>query len=255
MAFINPGAWLFGALFAVLIALYLWERSRRRVDVPSLLLWQVIPDAVVRTSRFRPDWLFVLQCLLLTLLIAGLADPYLRARPGAAGPARAVFVLDLSASMQAREARDTRFDLARGGAAPAHRRARRRRRGDADRRRPPPARRRRVHPRPRRGRCSGSPRSQPVDTRANLDAALAIAAARRRAAGPPGHGRAVHRHAARAARAAVARPHRGRSRSARPTTTSPSRACRSRRAASRTTATRTPTWRCATSPTARRTAC
>jgi hypothetical protein len=113
MAFVNPSAWLFGALVAVLIALYLWERSRRRVDVASLLLWQVIPDAVVRTSRFRPDWLFVLQCLLLTALIAGLADPYFAAHPGHAGPGRAVLVLDQSASMQAREARDTRFELAR----------------------------------------------------------------------------------------------------------------------------------------------
>ena len=112
MAFVNPAAWIFGALFAVLVALYLWERARRRVDVPSLLLWQVLPEAVVRTSRFRPDWLFVLQCLLLLLLIAGLADPYLRSR-GAPGPTRAVLVLDLSASMQAREARETRLDLAR----------------------------------------------------------------------------------------------------------------------------------------------
>ena len=113
MAFVNPTAWLFGGLIAVLIALYLWERSRRRVDVPSLLLWQVVPDAVVRTSRFRPDWLFVLQCLLLTLLIAGLADPYLAMRTGGTQPGRAAFVVDLSASMQAREGRDSRFDLAR----------------------------------------------------------------------------------------------------------------------------------------------
>jgi von Willebrand factor type A domain/Aerotolerance regulator N-terminal len=113
MAFVNPAAWLLGALFAVLIALYLWERARRRVDVPSLLLWQVLPDAVVRTARFRPDWLFFLQSLLLMLLIAGLADPYLRSRRGPGGPTRSVLVLDLSASMQAREARDTRLDLAR----------------------------------------------------------------------------------------------------------------------------------------------
>lgn len=113
MAFVNPAAWLFAGLIAVLIALYLWERSRRRVDVPSLLLWRVIPDAVVRTSRFRPDWLFALQCLLLVLLIAGLADPHLGARPGSNRAGRAIFVLDLSASMQAREARDSRFDLAR----------------------------------------------------------------------------------------------------------------------------------------------
>lgn len=113
MAFIHPIAWAFAGLVAVLIALYLWERARRQIEVPSLLLWQIIPDAVVRTSRFRPDWLFVLQCLLLLTLIAGLADPYFGTHPGTAGARRAVLVLDLSASMQAREARQTRFDLAR----------------------------------------------------------------------------------------------------------------------------------------------
>jgi hypothetical protein len=113
MAFVHPAAWLLGSLVAVLIALYLWERSRRRIDVPSLLLWRVVPDAVIRTNRFRPDWLFVLQCLLLGLLVAGLADPYLRDRPSQAESARIVFVLDASASMQAREGRESRFDLAR----------------------------------------------------------------------------------------------------------------------------------------------
>jgi hypothetical protein len=117
MAFVHPIAWVFGGLIAVLVALYLWEQSRRRIDVPSLLLWQLIPDAVVRTSRFRPDWLFLLQCLLLLLLIAGLADPYFGTSDGASGTRRAVLVLDLSASMQAREGRQTRFDLARAALA------------------------------------------------------------------------------------------------------------------------------------------
>jgi von Willebrand factor type A domain/Aerotolerance regulator N-terminal len=111
--FANPAAWLFGGLFAVLIALYLWERSRRTVTVPSLLLWQVIPPAKARSTRFVPDWLFVLQSLLLLLLIAGLAGPYLSSAPAGRASERAVFVVDCSASMQAREGPDTRFDLAR----------------------------------------------------------------------------------------------------------------------------------------------
>ncbi|MGH7786795.1 MAG: vWA domain-containing protein, partial [Candidatus Binatia bacterium] len=113
LQFINPGAWWLAGLFAILIALYLWQRTRRQLDVPSLLLWRTIPASAARASRFQPDWLFVLQCALLALLIAGLADPYLDDRPGAAAPTRTVFVLDLSASMQAREGRQTRFDLAR----------------------------------------------------------------------------------------------------------------------------------------------
>ena len=82
--FANPLAWLFAGLFAVLIALYLWERSRRTVTVPSLLLWEVIPQSTARATRFIPDWLFVLQALLLLLLITGLAGPYLSNAP--AGP-------------------------------------------------------------------------------------------------------------------------------------------------------------------------
>lgn len=111
--FANPTAWLLAGLLAVLVALYLWERARRTVAVPSLLLWQAVPRATTRASRFRPDWLFVLQALLLLLLVAGLAGPYVSSAPGGRAPERAVYVLDLSASMQAREGPDTRFDLAR----------------------------------------------------------------------------------------------------------------------------------------------
>ncbi len=113
MGFFNPSAWIFAGLIAVLIALYLWERHRRHVDVPSLLLWETIPEAIVRTSRFRPDWLFFLQLLLLAALITGLAGPYLRSGRRSKEPARRIFVLDTSASMQAREGRQTRFEQAR----------------------------------------------------------------------------------------------------------------------------------------------
>jgi hypothetical protein len=113
MGFLNPAAWLLSPLFAILVALYLWEQQRRRVDVPSLMLWQTVPDAVVRTSRFRPDLLFFLQLLLLSLLILGFARPYLSARNGADAGQRHIFVLDTSASMQAREEGGSRFDQAR----------------------------------------------------------------------------------------------------------------------------------------------
>ena len=111
--FANPTAWLLAGLLAVLVALYLWERTRRTVAVPSLLLWQAVPRATTRATRFLPDRLFFLQALLLLLLVAGLAGPYLSSMPGGRAPERAVFVLDCSASMQAREGPDTRFDLAR----------------------------------------------------------------------------------------------------------------------------------------------
>src|SRR5512139_2589666 len=117
MGFLNPAAWLLGVLYAVLVALYLWQRQQRRVDVPSLLLWQDVPDEIVRTSRFRPDLLFFLQLLILTLLIAGLAQPYVERAAVGPQPSRHVFVLDSSASMAAREGRASRFDDARAAIA------------------------------------------------------------------------------------------------------------------------------------------
>jgi hypothetical protein len=111
--FANPAAWLLAGLLAVLVALYRWERTRRTIAVPSLLLWQTVPRSTTRATRFLPDWLFVLQALLLLLLIGGLARPYLSSAPGGRAPQRAVYVLDCSASMQAREGRESRFDLAR----------------------------------------------------------------------------------------------------------------------------------------------
>jgi hypothetical protein len=113
MGFLNPTALLFGGLYAVLVVLYLWQRQRRQVDVPSLLLWQDVPEEVVRSSRFRPDLLFFLQLLILTLLIAGLAQPYFEHAATGPQPSRHVFVLDSSASMAAREGRASRFDEAR----------------------------------------------------------------------------------------------------------------------------------------------
>jgi hypothetical protein len=113
MGFLNPTAFLFAALYGVLVVLYLWQRRQRHIDVPSLLLWAKVPEDVARTSRFLPDLLFVLQLLLLTLLIGGLAHPYVRGVAAERPPTRSIFVLDLSASMQAREGRQTRFEEAR----------------------------------------------------------------------------------------------------------------------------------------------
>ena len=114
MQFLNPSAWLFAGLVAVLIALYLWERHRRQIDVPSLILWEAVPDAIFRTSQFRPDPLFFLQLLVLALLVAGFAGPYLATNDGQPTGTHHIFVLDASASMQAQEGRQSRFEEARG---------------------------------------------------------------------------------------------------------------------------------------------
>jgi hypothetical protein len=116
MAFADPLALLFSGLYGVLVLFYLWERWRRRVPVPSLLLWEAVREDTLRARRFRPDLLFLLQLLLLTSLIAGLARPYWRDHDGGQASARQVFVLDTSASMQARERTRARFEDARNQA-------------------------------------------------------------------------------------------------------------------------------------------
>jgi len=109
----NPaGALALGAV-GVLIVLHLYGRRRRAVPVGTLFLWQRVPAEPLDRRRFRPDLLFALQLGLLLALIAGLVRPYLEVATPAAERVRLLVVLDVSASMQAREEGGTRFELAR----------------------------------------------------------------------------------------------------------------------------------------------
>ncbi len=111
----NPFGLLALASVAVLVALTLLARRARTSVVSSLLLWKQIPARRIERRRFRPDLLFVLRLLLLLALAGGYVGPYLL-RPGGADAGGVAVVLDVSASMQVREAAGRRFDLARRGA-------------------------------------------------------------------------------------------------------------------------------------------
>lgn len=113
VGFANPaGVLAFGAV-AVLVALYLFDRRRRSIPVGTLFLWRQITPRRIERQRFRIDLLFLLQLLLLLALAIGYLRPYLTRGGATASGGSLVLVLDVSASMQTREADGTRFDLVR----------------------------------------------------------------------------------------------------------------------------------------------
>lgn len=112
MGILNPAALPLFALLGILILVYLRERWRKRIDVPTLMFWNEIPEDTVRLRRFFPSLLFLVQALLLLLLLSGLLHPF---RPHTVTETRGnrrILVFDISASMQAQEGSSSRFNQA-----------------------------------------------------------------------------------------------------------------------------------------------
>lgn len=109
MGLIDPGAVAFAALAAVWLVLA-WRERRRVVVVPALFLWKDCPEPPRRRIPPR-DWLVALQLATLAALVLSLARPYTEAAGGPGG-IRHVLLLDRSASMQADEGGQTRWQLA-----------------------------------------------------------------------------------------------------------------------------------------------
>lgn len=121
MTFLSPlvGLIALGLALPAIILLYLLKLRRRPLTVSSTFLWeQAARDAQVNVPLrwIPPSLLLLLHLLILLLFVAALARP---AIPGVGGAQQHVYLLiDRSASMQARDARDapTRFDAARAQA-------------------------------------------------------------------------------------------------------------------------------------------
>jgi hypothetical protein len=104
---------LFSTISAVLIALYLLDRSRRRQVVATLRFWNPAETASTRTQkrRIQQPWSLVLQMISIALLLLAIAELQLG---GAKKTARDhVLVLDTSAWMGAHTARGMLMDDAR----------------------------------------------------------------------------------------------------------------------------------------------
>ena len=112
MGILNPSALPFLAILGVLVLIYLRERLRTRIDVPTLLFWMEVKEDKFRLRRFLPSLLFFVQALLLLLLIGGLLHPFAPQRVTETRGDRWILVFDVSASMQTREGRTRRFEMA-----------------------------------------------------------------------------------------------------------------------------------------------
>lgn len=106
----------FGALSLGVTALYLWDRSRRRVTVSTLRFWHPAERAaeVKHRKRIQQPLSLLLQLLSVALLLLALAQ----LRLGAPGPSSRdhVLILDTSAWMAARSGSGTLMDEARNAA-------------------------------------------------------------------------------------------------------------------------------------------
>ncbi len=112
MGILNPAALPFFSVLGILVLIYLRERFRTRIEVPALLFWLEVKEDTLRIRRFLPSILFFLQALLLVLLVGGLLHPFQSRTVTETRGDRRILVFDVSASMQAREGRTRRFELA-----------------------------------------------------------------------------------------------------------------------------------------------
>jgi hypothetical protein len=113
VTFLHPGAFAALASILLLILLSLWRQRPTRVVVPSVRLWERIPDRIppVRAMRRpRANLSLILQIVAAAALVTAMAGPgVVRPRPG---PRRIAVVVDLSAPMIPRMG-DARRELAK----------------------------------------------------------------------------------------------------------------------------------------------
>lgn len=113
MNFLFPLGFLLSALALPIIAMYFLRIRRRKVQVPSLMLWHALQKSERLASpfdRFRRHLLLLLQLLLLAMLVLALTRPYIETEANAFRSI--VLVVDTSASMGATDTRPTRLAAA-----------------------------------------------------------------------------------------------------------------------------------------------
>jgi len=104
---------VFGSISAISVALYLLDRSRRRLVVSTLRFWVAAeqPAVAARRRRIQQPWSLLLQLVSMALLILAIAQ--LRMGTPEAPGRDHVIVLDTSSWMAARSGNRTLLDIAR----------------------------------------------------------------------------------------------------------------------------------------------
>ncbi|MCY2928889.1 MAG: VWA domain-containing protein [Planctomycetota bacterium] len=107
-----PAAIYFAAVAIPVVAVFLYRHRSKVVEVPAVHIWTELGRPVETTSfrsLLRKLLTLLMQLILVGALIAALADPLPRERPAG----RTIVVIDVSYSMQTREASGTRLQLAK----------------------------------------------------------------------------------------------------------------------------------------------
>jgi hypothetical protein len=104
---------VFGSISAISVALYLLDRSRRKLVVSTLRFWVAAeqPAVAARRRRIQQPWSLLLQLLSMALLLLAIAQLRL-GTPAQAGRDH-VIVLDTSSWMAGRSGNRTLMDVAR----------------------------------------------------------------------------------------------------------------------------------------------
>jgi hypothetical protein len=104
---------IFGSISAISVALYLLDRSRRRLVVSTLRFWMAAeqPAVAARRRRIQQPWSLLLQLVSMALLMLAIAQLRL-GTPEPAGRDH-VIVLDTSSWMAAKAGNRTLMDIAR----------------------------------------------------------------------------------------------------------------------------------------------
>ncbi len=104
---------VFGGISAVSVALYLLDRSRRKLVVSTLRFWVAAeqPAVAARRRRIQQPWSLLLQLISMALLLLAIAQ--LRVGSPALAGRDHVIVLDTSSWMAGRSGNRTLMDVAR----------------------------------------------------------------------------------------------------------------------------------------------